>query len=451
LQLLFLKRTFIWCLLPISLSILSACSNSERAQTANSILHDSSSVAASVPARSFVATGAKGSAPTVERDVFHLTPKMEIRADIKTETIVARPMSKATIFSSSVEPTSDGSAVVNSLARGNVTRVLADIGQSVKANQILCYVNCPELAEVQSSYLSEQAKILEARAQVAAANSRISSIKSDLERQETLNKEGISSVKQVQSARSALSTTDAELVAARATLAATIATAGSSASRLKSFGISTANLDPQNLTSELAIRSPISGVVSQRNIKAGENVNPAGLGALNAQEGLFHIVNLDKVWVMLEVPQSEVSALKVGAPVNFETEVAPGKLFQGHVVTAGENFDPQSRTVSVRVVINNPSGVLKPGMLVLANAQSGVNSKPMLAVDNEAIQDIDGKSYVFVKTAPNTYKKQEIQKGVRNDRYTAVQHGLSSGQCVVTKGSFALKSEVLKAELLPDD
>jgi cobalt-zinc-cadmium efflux system membrane fusion protein len=360
-------------------------------------------------------------------------------------------MTKAAIFSSSVEPTSDGSAVVNSLVRGVVTKVLADIGQSVKANQILCYVNCPELAEVQSNYLSEQAKVLEAKAQVAAAGSRISLIKSDWERQKTLNKEGISSVKQVQSAQSALSTTEAELAAAKAMLAATQAAAGSSASRLKSFGISTLNLNPQNLTSELAIRSPISGVVSQRNIKAGENINPAGVGVLNAQEGLFHIVNLDKVWVMLEVPQSEVSELKVGAPVNFETEVAPGKLFKGHVVTAGENFDPQSRTVSVRVVISNPSGVLKPGMLVLARAEEGTSASPVVAVANEAIQDIEGKTYVFVQTSPNTYRKQEIRKGAKNARYTAVVHGLSVGQRVVTYGSFALKSEVLKAELQPDE
>jgi cobalt-zinc-cadmium efflux system membrane fusion protein len=412
-------------------------------------LQDNASVAASVPAR---ASGDwKKSAPVSERDVYHFSPKMEIRAGVKTEIIAKHSMAKATIFSSSVEPTSDGSAVVNSLVRGVVTKVLADIGQSVKANQILCYVNCPELAEAQSSYLSEQAKVLEAKAQVAAASSRISLIKSDWERQQTLNQEGISSVKQVQSAQSALSTTEAELAAAKAMLAATQAAAGSSASRLKSFGIGTANLNPQNLTSELAIRSPISGVVSQRNIKAGENVNPAGVGVLNAQEGLFHIVNLDKVWVMLEVPQSEVSELKVGAPVNFETEVAPGKLFKGHVDKAGENFDPQSRTVFVRVVINNQSGVLKPGMLVLARAEEGTTSKPVIAVDNEAIQDIEGKIYVFVQTSPNTYKKQEIHKGTKNERYTAVVQGLSVGQRVVTNGSFALKSEVLKAELLPDE
>ncbi|MDR3612552.1 MAG: efflux RND transporter periplasmic adaptor subunit [Candidatus Obscuribacterales bacterium] len=448
-QLFCLKGTFIWCLLPISLSVLSACSNSERAQNSNSALQDSASVAASVPTRAPV--NSKESTQVIDRIVYHLSPKMEVRAGVKTETIAKHSMAKVTIFSSSVEPTSDGSAVVNSLVRGVVTKVLADIGQSVKANQILCYVNCPELAEAQSSYLSEQAKVLEAKAQVAAASSRISTIKSDWERQQTLNKEGISSVKQVQSAQNALSTTQAELAAAKAMLAATQAAAASSASRLKAFGISVANLNPQNLTSELAVRSPISGIVTQRNIKAGENVNPNGTGVLNAQEGLFHIVNLDQVWVMLEVPQSEVSELKVGAPVNFETEVAPGKLFQGRVVKGGENFDPQSRTVSVRVVVNNPSGVLKPGMLVLAKAEEGTSSTPIVAVDNEAIQDINGKAYVFVQTSPNTYKKQEIQKGAKNSRYTAVLQGLSVGQRVVTKGSFTLKSEVLKGELLPDE
>lgn len=430
------------CLLPSILILLSACSGSE---------HDNSSVSASVPAQASAPAANKAAGQQQEHDIFRLTPKMEARAEIKTEVVAAHSLSKSTIFSSSVEPTSDGSAVVNSLARGVVTKVLADIGQSVKANQILCYVNCPELSEMQSAYLSEQAKILEAKAQVNAAKSRIVVVRSELERQQTLNKEGISAVKQVQAAESTLSTAEAELTVARATLAATEATAGSSASRLKSLGISPANLNPRNLTSELAVRTPISGVVTQRNIKAGENVNPAGIGVLNAQEGLFHIVNLEKVWVMLEVPQSEVSELKMGAPVNFETEVAPGKSFRGRVVTAGENFDPQSRTVSVRVEISNPSGVLKPGMLVLASAQSGVRTQAGVSVNNEAIQDIDGKPHVFVKIAPNTYRKQLIVKGAKNNDFTQITSGLKAGQTVVTKGSFALKSEALKSELLPDD
>jgi membrane fusion protein, heavy metal efflux system len=166
---------------------------------------------------------------------------------------------------------------------------------------------------------------------------------------------------------------------------------------------------------------------------------------------MFTVVNLDKVWVMLEVPQSEVAALKMGATVTFTSEVAPGKTFRGQVITPGENFDAASRTVAVRVEIKNPDGTLKPGMLVLAKADEGLTAKAVLAVDNRALQDIEGEMYVFRETSPHTYKKQPVKVGVKNEQYTQIVSGLRAGDRVVTNGSFALKSEVLKANLVPDE
>ncbi len=423
---------------------LSACSQNERGADPASVLQ-SPSVSAATPPMT------KTNTSSIPRDEYALTPEMEARASIKVAPVTNRMLSRSTTFSSSVEATTKGSAIVNSLVRGVVTKICADVGDKVKAGQILFYVNCPELSEAQSAWLTAIAKVQEAKAQQTSIINRLQIVKADVERQETLNKEGISSTKQVQLAQASVASTEAELAASKSVLAANKSYVAAAESRLSSFGLSTRHLGEGKLTSELPVTSPISGIVIKKSIQAGQNINPQGSNSINSLEGMFTVVNLDKVWVMLEVPQSEVAALKLGASVNFTTEVAPGKEFHGRVITPGEDFDAVSRTVAVRVEINNPNGILKPGMLVLAKAEEGLTTNTVLAVDNRALQDIEGQLYVFREKAPHVYKKQVVKVGVKNDKFTQIIHGLKAGDRVVTDGSFALKSEVLKANLVPDE
>jgi membrane fusion protein, heavy metal efflux system len=433
-----------WGLTVMTMLILSGCSTKERAADPGSVLQ-SPSVSAAVPPQT------KTNTTSIPKDEYVLTPEMEKRASIEVAPVSARMLSKSTTFSSSVEPTTSGSAIVNSLVRGVVTKISADVGQKVKAGQVLCYVNCPELSEAQSAWLTAIAKLQEAKAQQSSVISRLQIVKADVERQQTLNTEGISSTRQVQMVQANQSSTEAELAATKSVLAANKSYVAAAESRLKSFGLSTKNLTEGNLTSELPVTSPISGTVIKKTIQAGQTINPQGASNVNALEGMFTVVNLDKVWVMLEVPQSEVAALKMGATVTFTSEVAPGKTFRGHVITPGENFDAASRTVAVRVEIKNPDGTLKPGMLVLAKANEGLTANAVLSVDNRALQDIEGDMYVFREQSDHTFKKQAVKLGVKNEQYTEILRGLKAGDRVVTNGSFALKSEVLKANLVPDE
>jgi cobalt-zinc-cadmium efflux system membrane fusion protein len=387
-------------------------------------------------------------------DEFVLTAEMERRAGIEVATIQTRQLNKSNVFSSSVEATSKGTAVVNSLVHGIITRVMADVGQSVKAGEILCYINCPDLLEAQSQYLTSQAKQQEAKAQLVQVENRIGLSKADIERISQLNKEGIASTKDLQASQTKLATTEADLAAARSLLSASNSYVAAAESRLRSFGIKSSSVTDSNLINELPLRSPISGTVAKRSVSAGQNVNPSassGTMQANAEDGLFTILDLRKVWVMLEVPQSEVAPLKIGVPVDFTSEVAPGKTFKGKVITTGEKFDPASRTVAVRVEIENPQLILKPGMLVLARASESITAGSVLAAPKSAIQEVDGKQCVFVKIGEHRYKKTEIQTGTTNSDYVQITRTLRPGEQVVTQGSFILKSEALKANLEPHD
>lgn len=441
------NKTQIVIIAIISLGSLSACAKPER-------LNGSSLAMQPAISSSSVGSDKSKSESISALDEFVLTADMERRAGIEIAPVVNKALTKNAVFSSSIEATSKGSAVVNSLVHGIITRVLADVGQTVKAGQTLCYINCPDLLEAQSNYLTSVAKLQEARAQIVQVENRIQLVKSEVSRLQQLNKEGIAATKDLQSSEGRFATTEAELAAAKSLLSASKSYVAAAEIRLRSFGINSADVKDTNMINELPLKSPISGVIVKRAVSPGQNVNPSATSGTNqnaAEEGLFSIVDLKKVWVMLEVPQSEVAALKLGAPVDFTTEVAPGKSFKGKVITPGEKFDPASRTVSVRVEINNPEGILKPGMLVIANANEGVTSGAVLTVPNSALQDIEGKTYVFVKIGEHRYRKMSVKVGHSNGASSQIISGVKPGQQVVTQGSFILKSEALKANLEPHD
>jgi cobalt-zinc-cadmium efflux system membrane fusion protein len=428
----------------VSLSV-SACSTHDRLSGSSLAMQsvNSQSVSAQVKVED-----------SINPDEFVLTGEMERRAGVQLAAVSLKQLNKNAVFSSSVEATTRGSAVVNSLVHGIVTRVLADVGDHVKAGQALCYINCPEVLEAQSAYLTSKAKLQEAEAQIVQVENRVQLAKLDIDRIKKLNEEGIAPVKDVQASQGRLATTEADLAASKSLLSASHSYLAASASRLKAFGITATAVSDSNLVNELPLKSPISGVIVKKSISPGQNVNPAsntGSSQSNSEDGLFSIVDLKKVWVMLEVPQSEVAALKLNAPVEFTSEVAPGKTFRGKVITAGEKFDPASRTVAVRAEINNPQMILKPGMLVIANATEAVSKQSKLIVPNSALQEIEGKYFVFVKIGEHRYKKISVSGMQSNGQSTSIEHGLKANEQVVTQGSFVLKSEALKASLGPHD
>jgi membrane fusion protein, heavy metal efflux system len=443
-QMLINKTLTVIIFVALSLSV-SACSNHER--LSGSSLAMQSANPQTVSAQLKVED-------SNQTDEFVLTGEMERRAGIQLTQVVSKQLNKNAVFSSSVEATTRGSAVVNSLVHGIVTRVLADVGDYVKAGQTLCYINCPEVLEAQSAYLTSEAKLQEANAQIVQVENRVQLAKLDIERIKKLNEEGIAPVKDVQASQGRLATTEAELAASKSLLSASHSYVAAAASRLQSFGIKASVVSDSNLVNELPLKSPISGVIVKKSISPGQNVNPSntsGSTQTNSEDGLFSIVDLKKVWVMLEVPQSEVAGLKLNAPIEFTSEVAPGKTFKGNVITPGEKFDPASRTVAVRAEINNPQMILKPGMLVIANATEAVCLQSRLIVPNSALQEIEGKYFVFVKIGEHRYKKVSVSGMQSNGQSTSIEHGLKANEQVVTQGSFVLKSEALKASLGPHD
>jgi cobalt-zinc-cadmium efflux system membrane fusion protein len=115
-------------------------------------------------------------------------------------------------------------------------------------------------------------------------------------------------------------------------------------------------------------------------------------------------------------------------------------------------MDPTTRAAPVRIALENPDGLLRPGMSaqarVLGAAPAG---ETMVTVPRGAVQSIDGQPYVFVELSPGRFEVRPVERGAEVDGEVEIAHGLHDGEPVATDGTFVLKSEVLREQMGSND
>ena len=194
---------------------------------------------------------------------------------------------------------------------------------------------------------------------------------------------------------------------------------------------------PELLNKSLELKAPICGEVVERLGTVGEMVDKT--------KELYTISDPTDVWIIVDVNANDIGAVHVGQPVAIHTMAYPDEAFAGTVVLISPEVGEKSRTVDVRVAVGNPSAKLKPGMFADADIVT-TSLDNVVAIPDEAIQRLDDQEIVFVATDPHTFAKRVIKTGRTQDGDTEVLDGLRDGERVVTKGSFLLKSELLKSE-----
>lgn len=186
-----------------------------------------------------------------------------------------------------------------------------------------------------------------------------------------------------------------------------------------------------------AIRSPISGDLIARHVSAGQSV-AADLVA-------FQVANLDQLWVELAVFEQNLASVRVGDAVVLTPTASPNERIEGHVAHIGAQIDPDTRSADVRIAIDNKERKLRPGQAVSAEIQATEGAqKPVLLVPSTAITVIDGQPTVFVSDGPTSVRAVDVELGATNGDQQQVVKGLEEGQSVVTRGAFAIKSELFR-------
>ena len=192
---------------------------------------------------------------------------------------------------------------------------------------------------------------------------------------------------------------------------------------------------------QYALTSPFAGVVVARDASLGEMASPS--------DQLFTVADLTRLWIELDIYERDLSRVAQGQAVDVTTGAYPGRTFPGRIVYVGDIVDPEKRTVRARVEIPNADMSLKPGMFANALIRIGGEGPPVPAVPREAVQEVEGRTVVFVPgSRPGEFRAQPVQVGQpTEDGMVLVQSGIGLGDQVVTTGAFALRSELAEGEI----
>jgi len=185
-------------------------------------------------------------------------------------------------------------------------------------------------------------------------------------------------------------------------------------------------------TSSTTIYSPADGVVAELGIRDG--------ASFAAGAPLFRINSLRKVWAVAQIPEAQVSAVWPGAKVTVHATAWAGEQFNGQVVAILPDVDSATRTLPVRVEIDNPGSRLVPGMFVSLSF-AAQETEPQLVVPSEAVIVTGERSVVIVARDGDGFDAVDVKLGAESGGKTVVLSGLSEGESIVLSGQFLIDSE----------
>jgi Cu(I)/Ag(I) efflux system membrane fusion protein len=215
--------------------------------------------------------------------------------------------------------------------------------------------------------------------------------------------------------------------------------ADASHARLKNWDITDSPKTFSADKSRVTFRAPVSGIVLEKKAVQGMRFMPG--------ETLYQIADLSSLWVIAEVNEQDIGQVRIGNPAQVTVDAWPDRKFDGKVNFIYPTLSSATRTVQVRIELNNPKGVLKPAMFANAQIDVGKSGK-VLTVPSSAVIDSGNKQVVLVRLAEGRFEPRPVTLGQRSDSVVEVLSGVKEGEQVVTSANFLLDSESnLKAAL----
>ncbi|MHB8798620.1 MAG: efflux RND transporter periplasmic adaptor subunit [Thermoanaerobaculia bacterium] len=380
-------------------------------------------VPAVVVVRIFTAKPVEESAPVAApTDAVTLGEKSVSLAGI--EVVEAKGVTRAATFDAPAVLALDETrtARIGSLVEGDVVRILSEVGSRVGKGAVLAELNSRVVHDAWADYRKAIADRRRRETELAWATQAA-------ERAGRLHEQKALSLQERQRA-------ETDQVAAREELDQTKTEVRRAEEALEHLGV-TNKEDPTGETGEsVPVRAPLAGVVLEKNVTAGTTVTPGTL--------LFVVSDLTGLWAMAEVDETRIPLVAAGRPAKVHVAAWPDRDFDAQVTFVGDAVNPKTRRVTVRCQVPNPDGLLKPEMY--ARVALGESApRPMVVVPEAAIQEMDGKPYVFVAGEKGRFEKREVALGASSEGLVEIRSGVASGEKVATTGSFLLKSQLLSA------
>jgi membrane fusion protein, heavy metal efflux system len=340
--------------------------------------------------------------------------------------VIARPLPLTTSAVGSLTVDEERTDHIGVVYSGIVTQVLVNVGDHVKDGQVLARLHTHDLHDAVSAYRSGLAEAERTRRLIDYS-------RRNRERYDSLYQIKFASRQEAEQAamdyRNAVADRDkaqAMLEAARTHLADML--------ELADDKISESDLHADTIP----IKSPRSGIVMARYVTPGMALNPG------AQT--FIVSGLATLWMTAAVSEENLQGLRIGMPVTLSVRAYPDVTFGGQIVQLGPQLDPATRTLTVRVLVPNKDGRLRPEMYATANIAGGA-SRSALFVPEVSVQNLNGSPVVFVRRPNSEFDARPVKSGAKVDHEVEIVEGLKDGEEVVTDGAFVVKSQFLTRSL----
>lgn len=183
---------------------------------------------------------------------------------------------------------------------------------------------------------------------------------------------------------------------------------------------------------QVLITAPVSGIVTELNVREGGQTEPG--------MPLVRISDLSRVWVQVEIPESQASALRPGLRAEARLAGLPGRVFEGAVDYIYPSVDMTTRTLRARLTFDNPSLALKPGMYASVSLAIKGGSERVV-VPSEAVIRTGERTVVMVAESAGRYRPAHVEIGLERNGETVILSGLEEGESVVVSGQFLIDSE----------
>jgi cobalt-zinc-cadmium efflux system membrane fusion protein len=371
------------------------------------------------------------------------TPDSVKKSGVEFDVVAESPVTESIVTNGELIFDPNRVALLSPKIPGTVAAVLKNIGDNVSAGDILALVDASQVGSLKSELLRN---IVQIRLQ-----------KDNVERFVPLAATGAASKREMLEAESALQQAEVALLSTQQLLAnlgfkipetAETDNPKELANQLRYLGIPESiveTLPPQTRSGNLIpILAPFDGVVLTSDIVLGTVVD--------SSRSLFTVCDPNKIWIMLNVRQEDIPYIRNGLPVQFLSDNGDQKA-DGLISWISPSVDARTRTLKVRVEVENPDGKLRnntfgTGKIILREEPNAV------VVPQESVQATTDSQFVFVRdknyfdeNSPKIFHVRQVRLGAKNGRNVEILAGVLPGEVVVTKGSNVLLAHLLRNNL----
>lgn len=294
---------------------------------------------------------------------------------------------------------------------GRVTRVMAKVGDRVRAGSPLFAIEASEFVQSQNDLVTAAAQVRLTKAAEA--------------RQEALYKDNGAALKDLEQSQADLATAEINLAAAR--------------NRLRVLGKSAAEvaavergLVDRGMSGETIVAAPIGGVVTQKSVGVGQNL--ASVANNGGSTPAYSISDLSTVWLVGNLREADAPDARLGQTVQVHVNALPDRVFTARLNYIASTVDPVTRRVTVRADIPNPGGELLPEMFASFTLITGA-ATPSVGVPEQGVIYEGDQARVWVARADHLLQLRQVKTGQTTGGMVQVLTGLSAGEQVVTNGA----------------